>query len=156
VAALILSSCWTDHELLTGGARSPEEMAQHALDALAAYDTSGLQSLCLTRFEHDSLLIPEMPIGKAPKELTDLNMAWVMMARGNAKGLRRALDDYGGAERTVIRVEFPKTPEVYGPFSIMRETLVTVRDPEGEEYILPIFGSTVEAQGRYKLAAYVD
>lgn len=160
VAALclfaLLLACSDKPTLLSGGGRSAEELIQKTLDRLAVNDVEGMDSLTITRFEHDSLLIPEMPIGKAPKEMTDINMAYVMMRRTNMKGLRRAVADYGGKKLEVVKVEFPKPLEDYGPFTVYRETIATVRDSTGAEFILPIFGSMVAARGRFKLAAFID
>jgi hypothetical protein len=149
-------SCESKPVLLKGGGESPEGLIQIALDRLAVSDETGMDSLTITRFEHDSLLIPEMPIGKAPEEMTDLNMAYVMMRRTNMKGLRRAVADYGGRHYEVKKVEFPKPLEVYGPFTVYREILATVRDSAGNELILPIFGSMVSDGTHYKLAAFID
>lgn len=156
LVSLFVTSCGKEPTLLTGGGSSAEQLVQMALDRLAVPDEAGMDSLTITRFEHDSLLIPEMPIGKAPKEMTDINMAYVMMRRTNMKGLRRAVADYGGNRFEVVKVEFPKQLETYGPFTVYRETVATVRDSTGAEFILPIFGSIVAAQGKFKLAAYID
>lgn len=155
-ATILFSSCENKPSLLHGGADSPKALIQLSLERLAINDEAGMDSLTITRFEHDSLLIPEMPIGKSPKELTDLNMAYVMMRRTNMKGLRRALADYGGNRYMATKVEFPKPLEVYGPFTVYRETVATVRDSIGNEFMLPIFGSIVSDGRRYKLAAYID
>lgn len=152
----VVTACETKPSLLSGGGESPEQLIQLALDRLATNDEAGLDSLTITRFEHDSLLIPEMPIGKAPKEMTDINMAYVMMRRTNMKGLRRAVADHGGKRYELAHVEFPKPLETYGPFTVYRETVATVRDSAGNEFILPIFGSLVSDGVRYKLAAFID
>lgn len=154
--SIMVAACSDNPVLLRGGGDSPEQLIQFALDKLAANHESGLDSLTITRYEHDSLLIPQMPIGQAPKELTDLNMAYVMMRRTNMKGLRRALDEYGGRQYKLKKVEFPKPLEVYGTFTVYRETLVTVSDSAANEFVLPIFGSIVSDGSRYKLAAFID
>lgn len=152
----MLVLCSDNASLLKGGGDSPEMLIQIALDKLAANNEGGLDSLTITRYEHDSLLIPQMPIGQAPKELTDLNMAYVMMRRTNMKGLRRAIEDYGGRQYKLKKVEFPKPPEIYGSFTVYRETLVHVCDSADNEFVLPIFGSMVSDGSKYKLAAYID
>lgn len=152
----LVTFCQDKANLLKGGGDSPETLIQIALDNLAVNDETGLDSLTITRYEHDSLLIPQMPIGKAPKELTDLNMVYVMMRRTNMKGLRRAVEDYGGNRYELKKVEFPKPPEIYGPFTVYRETVATVRDSSGNDFVLPIFGSMVSDDSRYKLAAFID
>lgn len=151
-----VTACEARPSLLKGGGDSPERLIQLALERLATNDEMGLDSLTITRFEHDSLLIPEMPIGKAPKEMTDINMAYVMMRRTDMKGLRRAVADHGGRRYELKHVAFPKPLETYGPFTVYRETVATVSDSAGNEFILPIFGSLVCDGKRYKLAAFID
>lgn len=156
VLSIFLAQCESQPTLLQGGAGSPEELVQMALDRLAVLDTAGLQALRITRYEHDSLIVPNHPIGKAPRELVDLNLVYQMMIQTNIKGLRRALDDFGGNRYTVVSVDFPDTLEQYGPFRLYRTTIATVRDSVGNEFVLPIFGTIFEAEGRYKFAAYID
>ncbi len=142
--------------LLTGGADSPEGLISLALEYLHDLDTAGMQSLRITRYEHDSLFIPNHPLGKAPKEMIDLNLVYGMMIQTNIKGLRRALDDYGGLRYELVNLDFPAPLETFGPFTVYRRTVATVRDSVGQEKILPIFGEIISDGNRYKLAAYID
>lgn len=143
-------------ELLKGGAESPEELISLALKGLRDLDTAGMQALRITRFEHDSLFIPNHPLGKAPKEMVDLNLVYQSMIQTNIKGLRRALDDFGGLRFELVKVEFPAPLEVFGPFTVYRRTVATVRDSLGEEFVLPIFGEVITDGHRFKLSAYLD
>lgn len=156
-ALLTFVQCGTKQPaLLKGGGGSPEELITLALGYLHDLDTAGLQSLRITRYEHDSLFIPNHPLGRAPKELTDLNLVYQMMLQTNIKGLRRALDDYGGLRYELVKIEFPAPLETFGPFTVYRRTVATVRDSIGQERVLPIFGEIITDGIRYKLAAYVD
>jgi hypothetical protein len=143
-------------ELFKGGGDSPEELISMALERLAIKDTAGLQALRITRYEHDSVLIPNHPLGKAPKEMVDIDLAYKMMIQTNTKGLRRAIDDYGGMRFKLVKLEFPAPLEVFGPITVYRRVEATVRDSTGAEFVLPIFAEILTDGHRYKLAAYQD
>ncbi len=150
-----LVGCGEQESRLTNTMESPEEVCQRTLDALASNDTLALQRLRLTQFEHDSLLVPQMP-APAPGVERDMGMAWYLLEQNNIKGIRRALYDYGGKRFSLVRVRFTRPDKVFGPIVAHRGTEVTVRDSTGAEFVLPIFGSIVENNGRYKLVSIRD
>ncbi|MEW5702443.1 MAG: hypothetical protein AB1792_09460 [Candidatus Zixiibacteriota bacterium] len=159
-AALSLWGCAkkdaaTTPPLLTETSPSVEALCERILQALAASDTLTLHQVCLTRYEHDSVLVPNMPIGQADVS-KDLDFAWYLLVMGRQKGIRRALSDYGGQILELVRVQFMTAPEQYGPLTVHRKISVTVRDETGQELPLGIFGSVVEHHGQFKLVSIVD
>jgi hypothetical protein len=126
------------------------------LDALAVSDTAGMHALHLTRYEHDSILVPHMPIGKDTTGKTDLGFAWYLLEQNSAKGVRRAIDAHGGRQFELVSVKFNKPQEVHGPLILHKGTEVRVRAEGGEEMVLGIFGSILEQNGRFKLVSIRD
>jgi hypothetical protein len=126
------------------------------LDAIALNDTTGLQALIVSRFEHDSILVPHMPIGKDTTGSKDLDLAWFMLEQRSIKGVRRALADHGGTRFQLVSVDFAKPTETHGPLRLYKGTTVRVRDVNGEEMVLGIFGSILESNGQYKLVSIRD
>lgn len=141
---------------LTNAQGSPEEVCQAALDALAANDPLALDALRLSRFEHDSILVPEMPIGRDSTGRKDLELAWYMLDQRCTKGVRRAIADYGGQRYELISVRFTRPAERHGPLTVHRGTEVWVRDANGDELILGIFGSILQQDGLFKLVSIRD
>jgi hypothetical protein len=141
---------------LTNAQGSPEEVCQAALDALAANDAQALNALRLSRVEHDSILVPQLPIGKDTTGGKDLDMAWYMLDQRCAKGIRRAIADYGGQRYELISVRFTRPAERHGPLTVHRGTEVRVRDANGDELILGIFGSILQQDGLFKLVSIRD
>ncbi|HWO57750.1 MAG TPA: hypothetical protein VNN55_09310 [bacterium] len=141
---------------LTNSYDSPATLCQRVLVALAACDTLALETIRITRFEHDSILVPHMPIGKDTTGHKDLALAWYMLEQRNIKGIRRALADYGGQRFELVSVKFNRPEEKYGHLIVHKGTEVRVRDAAGEEMVLGIFGSILEQDGRYKLVSIRD
>jgi len=140
---------------LTYASASPEDACRRVLAALAAEDAATLDSLRLTRFEHDSILVPQLPIAQNP-ETTDLMFAGYLHQQNNVKGVRRALADYGGLQLHLVEVKFTEPENRYGTLIVHRGTRVLVSDPSGTEFELPIFGSMLEDNGNYKLVSIQD
>ena len=155
LGVLTTAGCEQRNTRLTNTSASPEEVCQKTLGALERKDTLGLLQLRLTKFEHDSLLVPQMPL-PPPGVERDMGMAWYMLDQRSIKGIRRALEDYGGQRFSLIRVRFAKPDERFGNLVVHRGTQVTVRDSTDSEIVLPIFGSILEDGGRFKLVSIRD
>ncbi len=146
----------SDASLLTNASDSPEEACQRVLNALARSDADEMHELRITRFEHDSVLVPNMPIGRSDPSTTDLGYAWFLLEQNNQKGVRRAMEDYGGIRLRVVSVEFKKPVQIYGPVRLHKGTEVIVEDPTGAQFSIPIFGSVIEHGGKYKVVSIRD
>jgi hypothetical protein len=155
LGVLTVAGCGQRETRLTNSSASPEDVCQKILGALERQDTLGLLQLRLTKFEHDSLLVPQMPL-PPPGVERDMGMAWYMLEQRSMKGIRRALDDYGGQRFSLVKVRFTKPAEKLGYLVAHKGTEVTVRDSTGAEFTLPIFGSILEDNGRFKLVSIRD
>jgi hypothetical protein len=155
LAVLTMAGCGQRQVRLTNTSASPEDVCQKTLDALERKDTLGLQQFLLTKFEHDSILVPLMPL-PPPGVERDMGMAWYLLDQRSIKGIRRALDDYGGQRFAFVKVRFTKLEEKFGHLVVHKGTEVTVRDSTGAENVLPIFGSILEDNGRFKLVSIRD
>ena len=132
--------------------KSPDDLIQRVLQALEENDTAGLRALCLSRYEHDSVLVPAMG-----KENVDLDLAWFYLAANIDRGVSYAISTYGGRQLTLVSVEFRKSREKYRALNLHRNPQVTVRDQAtGETFDLPIFGTVAEENGHFKLVSIRD
>jgi hypothetical protein len=131
---------------------SPEKLLQRALQALEESDIAGLHALCLSRYEHDSVLVPAMG-----KDQVDLNLAWFYLQQNIDKGVSYAIHAYEGRKLTVEGIEFLEQDEVCGPLTLHRSPQVTVSEPAtGETFVMTCFGTIVEEHGHFKLASIRD
>ncbi len=159
VVILLPASCGhpaADIPQLSNTSGSPEEVCRRVLDALSLGDTLALQNLVLTRFEHDSILVPCMPIGQDTTGNKDLELAWFMLNQRSVKGIRRALADYEGEKFEFVSVKFNKPDHTYGALTLHKGTEVRAKKADGEEVVVGIFGSILEQDGRYKLVSIRD
>lgn len=159
MVCLLLAGCGQkveDAYSLSNSSSSPDEVCRRVLGALSAGDTLALHNLVLTRFEHDSLLVPRLPIGQDTSGSKDLELAWFMLNQRSIKGIRRALADHAGQRFELVSVEFNRPKEIHGTLTIHKGTQVRVRTEGGEEVVLGIFGSILEQDGRYKLVSIRD
>lgn len=159
MVCILLAGCGQKGEdayALSNSSSSPEDVCRRVLDALSAGDTLALHNLILTRFEHDSILVPRLPIGQDTSGSKDLELAWFMLNQRSIKGVRRALAYYAGQQFEFVSVEFNRPKETHGPLTIHKGTQVRVRTESGEEIVLGIFGSILEQSGRYKLVSVRD
>ena len=152
----LLGCSRTNDSQLSNASDTPETAVQRMLDALAVSDTVAMHSLRMSRYEHDSILVPQMPIGQADSGSTDLGYAWFLLEQNNIKGIRRAISDYGGQRFRVTKVRFTRPDQRYGSVTLHKGTEVSVRDSGGQESVLPIFGSIIEQGGRFKIVSVRD
>ncbi len=96
-----------------------------------------------------------MPVSPAGAE-RDRDFAWRLLDQKNIKGIRRAMEDYGGRKFSLVKVRFTRPAETFGELVAHKGTEVTVRDSTGAEFVLPIFGSILEDDGRFKLVSIKD
>lgn len=131
---------------------SPEDLIQRALQAIQEEDVAGLQALCISRYEHDSVLVPAMG-----KDSVDLDLAWFLLQANVDKGISYALSVYGKRTLKLEKVEFGGTDELYGPITLHRIPRVAVTEPpSGEKFVMTCFGTVAEEDGRFKLVSIRD
>ena len=91
--------------------------------------------------------------------LSDANLpvdyAWGTLRQNSEAHLGRLLEAHGGREYRLVRVRFegPATP--YRTFVVRRAPRITVRDEQGVEREVRLFGSVIERPRAYKLFSYV-
>lgn len=137
-----------------GGAReSPEALAEAAVAALAAADDAALAALAVTRDEYEALLWPELP----DRNHVTFDFVWGMSMPRTRKARRAAMDDYGGMPLELVRVEIGGEKEVYGSFTLHRESRMWVRNTDtGQEGRLPLMDVLVEMGGGWKFLNFRD
>jgi len=131
---------------------SPEKLLQRALQAVAKEDFAGLEALCVSRYEHDSVIVPAMG-----KDSVDMDMAWFFLHTNIEKGIGYVLEGYGGRSLKLEKVEFAGGHENYGSIILYREPQVTVTEPaKNNEFVMTCFGTIVEENGHFKLVSIRD
>ncbi|MDP3909894.1 MAG: hypothetical protein Q8Q14_05850 [Gemmatimonadales bacterium] len=139
---------------LAGGAPTREALVRQFVEALERRDTAGLRELLLTRAEFAWLYYPTNPQGLPPYDLSP-GLLWEMSSLNSAKGLRRALQEFGGTSLGYQgHVCDPQTSRqgantVTGPCTV--RLLHGTSDRE-----VRLFGLIVERGGRHKFVSYAN
>ena len=133
---------------------SPAALSEAVLDALADRDADTLASLALSELEFRTAVWPELPSSR-PERGVPFDYAWGDLHQKSSNALQRLVAHHGGKQYELLRVEFSGETTPYRTYRVHRETVLDVRDDEGEELTLALFGSILEREGEFKLFSYV-
>ena len=133
---------------------SPERVAEAVLDALAAEDGPTLLALALSETEFRMVVWPELPSSR-PERGLPFEYAWGDLHQKSTNELRRLLARAGGTRYELLGITFDGESTPYETFTVHRDSRLRIRDPEGAERHVRLFGSVLQRGGEYKLFSYV-
>jgi hypothetical protein len=133
---------------------SPEALSEAVLTALAAHDADGLASLALSEIEFRTAVWPDLPSSR-PERGVPFDYAWGDLRQKSGNALRRLVARHGGRRYELVDVAFEGETTPYRTYRVHRETVLDLRNEDGEKMRLPLFGSMLEREGEFKLFSYV-
>lgn len=133
---------------------TPEGLAQAVLDGFRERDQSRLVSLMVSETEFREAIWPELPASRSGRNVP-IDYAWGQLKQRSDGALAALFARYSGQRYDLVRIEFTGETSEYGPFTVRRRSLMTVRDANGSRQRLRLFGSAVTHQGQWKLFSYV-
>jgi hypothetical protein len=167
IAALLSMSCGTGEaapspaaevgaEPLADGRAGLDELGEAVVAGLNARDARALVGLAITRDEYTGRLFPAL-VNHPSAEALGRDLLWDMHVRQSEDDLQRAIEQYGGADLTYVRLEPRGTTRRAGVTFHERPRLV-VRDAGGRERSLQLLASVIEhdATHTFKLLGYRD
>lgn len=137
---------------LANAAGSPDAVAKHFLNALAGGDEAAMRSLRLTKQEFCDYVWPELPASKVPN--LDCDFAWRQATLNSEAGLYESLPVHKGKKYQLVSVRFEKGTETYQTYKVHRDARLRIRDEEGVEREIKLFGSMLELGGKFKLFSF--
>ena len=143
-------------EALEGGAASRDDLIRLFVDRLEAADTAALAALTLSRAEFAWLYYPTIPEAHPPYDLAP-GLMWFMLEGNSAKGLRRALEEYGGEPLAFAGYRCEGEPRMHDanrvhPLCIVRHLAA----PGGDTLEIRLFGPILEREGRFKFVSLTN
>jgi hypothetical protein len=153
VIALAQSAC-SPPTLLESTFESDEAVARAVLDGLARKDLQGLLGLALTREEFEDLVWPTLPVSR-PEVGMPFAYIWNDHSTKSRTYLGQTLAMYGGRRFELLRIEFAGQTTEHGSCSITRESRLIVRDEEGQEQTVRVFGGIIRQNGHSKVYSYI-
>ena len=139
---------------LDSGFESDEALVQAVLDGLHRRDAAGLLDLAVTREEFEDLVWPTLQVGR-PEVGMPLDYVWDDTFSKSRRHLIQTVAAHGGRRYRLERVEFGGPVTHHGTHAIARETQLVVRDEDGQQRTLRLFGSIIRQDGRSKVFSYI-
>lgn len=152
LAALLAVSC--SRAPLSNSHESPEALARAVLAAIEARDAGALRALALNREEFTEDVWPDLPAARPERNLSP-SFVWGDLNQKSNIMLRETLTAHGGKTYALVSVRFLGGTTQYESYRVHRESELTVKDVNGTERNLRVFGSVIEKDGRYKVFSYV-
>jgi hypothetical protein len=155
VGVLVLSgACRERVPELTHALPSKEALAQAVVDALAEREEQQLAAFAITEREFHTAIWPRLPTSEPGVGMSP-DYVWTDTTTRSRAHLARALDERGGRQARVEAVTFRGPATNYDGVIVHREAELTLREASGEVVVARLFGSMVEASGRWKVYSYI-
>ena len=92
---------------------------------------------------------------RAPSAICLSSFVWGDLNQKSNITLRDTLAAHGGKKYEFISIRFLGETTQYKSYRVHRESELTVKDADGIERQMRVFGSVIEKGGRYKVFSYV-
>ena len=150
--ALLAVSC--SGAPLPNAHESPEALSRAVLAAIETRDADALRSLALNKDEFTEHVWPDLPAARPERNLSS-SFVWGDLNRKSNIMLRGTLTAHGGKPYALVSVRFLGETTQYDSYRVHRESELTVKESDGTERQIRVFGSMIEKGGRYKVFSYV-
>lgn len=133
---------------------SIDELCREVLGKVAQNDRASLEALALTEDEAKRFVWPYDEHSR-PEVNMPFDFWWGDLHKRSSFRLTQSLQKFGGKKFELISVRFAKESMKYNDAIVQRDTHLTVRDEEGREWDVEMFGSIIELKGQYKIFSYI-
>lgn len=139
---------------LEGAFPSDDPLVRAVLDGFRQRHAAALQQLAVTREEYEDIVWPTLPVSR-PEVGMPLEYVWNDTSRKSRAYLAESLARYGGRRFELVRIEFGAPTADRGSYTISPKTELVVRDEQGREGRIRLFGSIIRQGGRSKVFSYI-
>jgi len=154
LSAVLLSGCSASSRPLPNSHESPEVLARAVLTAIEGRDADALLALALNKKEFEEHVWPELPAARPERNLS-VNFVWGDLNQKSNATLRDTIAAHGGKKYEFRSIRFLGETTQYDSYRVHRESELTVKESDGTERQIRVFGSVIEKSGRYKVFSYV-
>lgn len=149
-----LSAACTQSVALQNTYDSDEALARAVLARVAADDREALMTLAITRDEFEAIVWPTLPVSR-PEVGMPMSYVWQDTFTKSRAYLAQTLEGLGGRRFELVRVESHGDTTEHAAYTLSRETVLIVRDQDGRERSLRVFGSIIRQGGRSKVYSFI-
>jgi hypothetical protein len=139
---------------LSNACDSIEDLGKQVLEAVYNKDIERLKAMAISAKEYENYIWPQSPISKIKKWQEKYDFIWNQQFSKSSLSLRQMLARYGGRQYALVRVRFEDDTTDHTIYKAHRDARLIVRNPEGKEVELNLFGSIVEMDGQFKIMSF--
>jgi hypothetical protein len=152
LVALLAVSC--SRAPLVNSHESSKALARAVLAAIEKHDAGSLHALALNKEEFTDHVWPELPAARPERNLSS-SFVWGDLNQKSNIMLRGTLAAHGGKKYALVSIRSLGETTEYDSYRVHRESELTVKEADGTERQIRVFGSMIEKGGRYKVFSYV-
>jgi len=154
ISVALFTACGGFSRPLPNSHETPEALSRAVLSAIEARNVNALHALALDRQEFTEHVWPELPAARPERNLSAAFL-WGDLNQKSNITLRDTLATHGGKKYEFVSIRFLGEATQYETYRVQRESELTVKDLDGTERQIRVFGSMIEKGGRYKVFSYV-
>jgi hypothetical protein len=113
-----------------------------------------LEALALTEDEIKRYVWPYEKHSR-PEVNMPFDFWWGELRKKSSFRLTQTLQKFGGKKFELTSVRFAEEAMQYNNATVHRDSRITVRNEEGQESVVEMFGSVFELNGQYKIFSYI-
>jgi hypothetical protein len=140
--------------LLVNARSSINDLCREVLDRVARNDRHALEALALTEDEIKRYVWPYEKHSRSEVNMP-FDFWWGELRKKSSFRLTQTLQKFGGKKFELISVRFAEEAMQYNNATVHRDSRITVRNEEGQESVVEMFGSVFELNGQYKIFSYI-
>jgi hypothetical protein len=140
---------------LQGGAPSRDSLVHQFVRALERQDTTALRALLLNKAEFAYLYYPTSAQGLPPYDLSP-GLMWFMTEGRSEKGIRHALEQFGGRPLQSTGYVCASKPAIEGENRLWGPCEIRRVQAPGDTVTDRMFGLVIERGGRWKFVSYAN
>lgn len=163
VLTFLLNACAARYQL-TNTTPSIDVIGQKVLAAVQKNDYKELDVMRITEQEFRELIFPGLPIGKIEQWQKNFDFVWGDVNTKSKYGLQLVLGRYGGKKFSYVKTIFKRGVMQYETQSSVpfrkqsykahESSRIIVKDENGTETELKLFGAIIEYRGKYKIMSF--
>jgi hypothetical protein len=155
MCGLAVQSVAAGRRSLDAAASSPEELVRRFLDLVAGNNVDQIRRLAVNEEEFSLLLYPETPAAD-PRRNTSAEFVWNMHHIRSESSLERMIHAIGGRRLELEELRFTGGTTEYETYRVHRDSLLVLRDENGEQQRVRLFGSVLELDNQFKIFSFIN
>lgn len=133
---------------------SVDELCKYVLEKVEQNDIKSLEALAVSEDEVKRHIWPYSEWSRPERRMT-FEFYWGDLHQKSIYALHKTMLNYGGKKFEYLNYRLAEDPMTYQDGKIYKDAWIQVRNDDGREGEIKIFGSVFELNGKYKIFSFV-